>query len=185
MPKTKKKRVAVYIDGGNLYFKLKDKSLNTKNTINFDYFGLCEFLAGNSEITSARYYVGAIRVMNEKDKRGMILRNNQRKLFNRLKTNNIILKLGHLMQNNGKYHEKGVDVQIAIDLLIGAYEDYYDEAILISSDTDLIPAIKKVKHLGKKVKYIGFAYQPSYGVMKNANNTKLLTKEDVKKFEKK
>ncbi len=64
------------------------------------------------------------------------------------------------MQNNGKYHEKGVDVQLAVDILIGAYEDLYDRAILISSDTDLIPAIQKVKQLGKQIEYIGFSHQP-------------------------
>lgn len=175
------KKVAVYIDGGNLYFKLKDKELNIKNTINFNYFNFCKFLARDRKIMSLRYYVGIIRAKNNRDKKGMSLRNNQRKLFNNLKRN-FIIKKGHLMQNNGKYHEKGVDVQMAVDLLVGAYENYYDEAVLISSDTDLVPAIKKVKSLGKKVEYIGFAHQPSYGVMKNANITRLLIKEDIEKF---
>ena len=184
MSKIKKKKVAIYIDGGNLYYKLKDKELRIKNTINFDYFGFCKSLARGREITSARYYVGVVKVKDNKDKKGTMLRNNQRKLFNNLKRN-ITIKRGHLMQNNGRYHEKGVDVQIAVDLLVGAYENYYDEAILVSSDTDLVPAIGKVKSLGRKVEYIGFAHQPSYGVMKNANTTRLLIKEDVEKFEKK
>jgi uncharacterized LabA/DUF88 family protein len=87
------------------------------------------------------------------------------------------------MKNDGVYHEKGVDVKIAVDLLVGAYENIYDVAILVSSDTDLIPAIQKVKQLGKEVEYIGFSHQPSYGLIKNATETRLLTRNDVKAFE--
>lgn len=66
---------------------------------------------------------------------------------------------------------------------MGAYEDIYDVAILISSDTDLIPAIQKVKKLGKRVEYIGFSHKPSYGLIKNANETRLLTKNEVEQFQ--
>ena len=177
----KKIKIAVYIDGGNLYYKFKDSEINIKNSINFDYYGFCKYLARDREITSLRYYVGVVKVKGDRNKKGMQLRKSQIKLFNNLKRN-FIIKKGHLMQNNGKYHEKGVDVKIAVDLLVGAYENYYDEAVLISSDTDLVPAIGKVKSLGKKVEYIGFAHQPSYGVMKNANTTRLLIKEDIEKF---
>lgn len=87
------------------------------------------------------------------------------------------------MNTNGAYHEKGVDVQLAVDLLVGAYEKSYDTAILISSDTDLIPAIKKVQQLGKKIEYIGFAHQPSIALQRIARCTQLLTREMVIPFE--
>ena len=86
------------------------------------------------------------------------------------------------MKNDGVYHEKGVDVKLAVDLLVGAYDDLYDSAILISSDTDLIPAIQKVKHLGKHVEYIGFAHQPSFGMQRFASLSRLLIKEDIEPF---
>lgn len=40
--------------------------------------------------------------------------------------------------------EKGVDVQIAMDILIGAYERTYDVGILFSADTDLLPPLQFV-----------------------------------------
>lgn len=86
------------------------------------------------------------------------------------------------MKNDGVYHEKGVDVKLAVDLLVGAYDDLYDAAILISSDTDLIPAIKKVKHLGKQVEYIGFAHQPSFGMQSSSTLSRLLIKEELQQF---
>ena len=74
-------------------------------------------------------------------------------------------------------------MQLAIDLLTGAYENIYDTAILISSDTDLIPAIKKVKFLNKNVEYIGFSHQPSFALQRNATLTRLLIKDELKIFE--
>ncbi len=81
-----------------------------------------------------------------------------------------------------KYHEKGVDVRIALDLAQGAFENIYDTAILLSSDTDLIPALQRVRKYKKHIEYIGFADQPSYGLQRYANISRLLTREDVVKF---
>ena len=60
------------------------------------------------------------------------------------------------MKNDGVYHEKGVDVNIAVDILVGTYEDLCDRIILVSSDTDLIPAVNKARGKGKIVEYVGF-----------------------------
>lgn len=92
------------------------------------------------------------------------------------------IEFGHMMKNQGIFHEKGVDVHIAADLLRGAYKDTYDTAILVSSDTDLIPAIQYVREEGKKLEYIGFAHRPSHGLIKNATFTKTLSKDDLEQF---
>ncbi len=86
------------------------------------------------------------------------------------------------MHSGGSYHEKGVDVQLAVDLLVGAYENTYDTAIVISSDTDLIPAMHKVKELGKDVEYIGFSHEPSLALQKHAAISRLLIKEELQPF---
>ena len=128
-----------------------------------------------------RYYIGVVRVFKNNLK-GQELRKNQQKLFNNLRNYGITVKKGHLMKTGNKYHEKGVDVKLATDLLVGAYENIYDTAILISSDTDLIPAIKQIKFLGKQVEYIGFSHSPSFGMQKNSNVSRLLMKEDLEQF---
>lgn len=43
--------------------------------------------------------------------------------------------------------EKGIDVAIAIDLVRLAMERAYETAVLMSSDTDLLPAIETVYDL--------------------------------------
>jgi len=57
------------------------------------------------------------------------------------------------------YVEKQVDVQIAVDVVSGAYHDEYDVAYLLSADGDFVPAVDKARLAGKTV----FAASPSYG----------------------
>ena len=178
----KQKSVAIYIDGSNLYHKLKD--LKIKNTTGFNYKGFSDYLARKREVISYRYYVGVVRV-KKGDSKAAQMRVNQQKLFNNLRDQKFCIKQGYLMENDGKFHEKGVDVKLATDMLIGAYEDMYDVAILISSDTDLIPAIKHIKYLGKEVEYIGFSHNPSLGLQKNVNLSRLLIEDDIDSFVKK
>ena len=181
--KEKTIRVAIYIDGSNLYYKLKD--LEIKNITYFDYSGLSKWLARDREVISKRYYIGVVKA-KESDIRGQQLRKSQIKLFNHLTSpsQGFVIKRGYLMKNDGVYHEKGVDVKIAVDLLVGAYEDIYDTAIVLSSDTDLIPAIQKVNHLGKKIEYIGFSHRPSLALQKYSTLSRLLIEEEIKPFEK-
>ena len=47
--------------------------------------------------------------------------------------------------------EKGIDVLIALDIALGARDDRYDVAVLVSADTDLVPAIEVALDTGKRV----------------------------------
>ena len=93
----KQKRVAVYIDGSNLYHKLKD--LKIKNTTNFNYKGLSDYLARGREVISYRYYVGVVRV-KKGDKKATGMRVSQQKLFNNLRDQEFCIKQGYLMENS-------------------------------------------------------------------------------------
>ena len=47
--------------------------------------------------------------------------------------------------------EKGVDTAIVTDLLSLAWEGAYDVAILVSSDSDLVPGVERLQEKGPKV----------------------------------
>ncbi|MGH9185657.1 MAG: NYN domain-containing protein, partial [Acidimicrobiales bacterium] len=46
--------------------------------------------------------------------------------------------------------EKGIDVLIALHMVMGAVRDDYDVAVLASGDSDLVPAVEMVLDLGKR-----------------------------------
>ncbi len=169
----------VLIDGSNFFFKLKDLQLH--NLLNFDFSGFAKMLAGDrNEIVQAVYYVGKIRTDGtEKTKR---LFDNQQKLIGHLKKHNYKYSLGYLMKNDGAYHEKGVDVHIAVDILVATYENLCDRIILVSSYTDLLPAINKAKEKGKIVEYVGFSHKPSVAMVARCSESHLLKKEDLESF---
>jgi len=52
------------------------------------------------------------------------------------------LKCGHQWQH---HEEKQTDVNIALYLLLGAARDWYDRALLVTADSDLVPAIQMVR----------------------------------------
>lgn len=50
-----------------------------------------------------------------------------------------------------KAREKGIDVLVALDMAMGAVNDADDVAVLVSADTDLVPALEAVMEAGKRV----------------------------------
>ncbi len=175
-----KEKVYVQIDGSNFYHRLKE--LKLKNLLAFDYQKFAKFLLSrnNKELITAKYYIGAIRE-EENNATSRKLMANQIKLFNSLKKQEWRIGLGNMLKTD-TYHEKGVDVLIATDMLVGAYENIYDKLFLISSDTDLLPAIDKAKQLGKIIEYIGFSHKPSHAMIDRCSSSYLLRKGDLEEF---
>ncbi|HEX3641044.1 MAG TPA: NYN domain-containing protein [Ktedonobacteraceae bacterium] len=168
-------RCLILIDGSNFYFKLKDLKLH--HLLHFDFSRFITLLSGERTIIRSTYYVGAVRTDGTEYTQQLF--NNQRKLLAHLQKHHLSYSLGYLMKNGGVVHEKGVDVHMAVDMLVAAYEDHCDHIILVSSDTDLIPAIKKAQELGKIVEYVGFSHKPSLGLVKNCQESTLLKREQI------
>ena len=174
----KEKRCIILIDGSNFFYKLKD--LNLHNLLQFDFSGFAKMLSKDQKTINSSYYVGAVRTDGTKKTQQML--GNQQKLLAHLKNNGFNYVLGYLLKSDGDWHEKGVDVNIAVDILVATYENICDRIILVSSDTDLLPAIKKAREKGKIIEYIGFSHARSYGMINNCSNYHLLKREDLVPF---
>src|SRR3989344_6219180 len=176
-----KERVAIYIDGSNFYGYLKNETIGFPKGIKFDFKGFVNFLVGNErQCISKRYYTGVFRNSDGSQKSEQLVYG-QQKFFSKLENDGFKIKRGRIMPIGKTYKEKGTDVKIAIDMIIGAVDDIYDTAILVSSDTDLIPAIQYTKYKKKKVEYVGFAHAPSLGIQKYVDFSILLLPRDIEK----
>ncbi|MBI4096274.1 MAG: NYN domain-containing protein [Candidatus Levybacteria bacterium] len=173
-----KQKCVILIDGSNFYFKLKDLKLHNLLSFNFNKFA--SYIARLNNIVSVCYYVGRIR--QDGSAKTEKLFDAQQKLLGKLKKHKVSYQFGYLLKSSGVYHEKGVDVQIAVDMLVAVYENTSDRIILVSSDTDLAPAIKKAREKGKIVEYIGFSHKPSVGMVSFCSESTLLKKEDLLPF---
>ncbi len=173
----KPERTIILIDGSNFYFKLKDLGLHT---LDFHFSAFTKFLAGNRKVIRSTYFVGEVRT--DGTEHVQKLYNDQQKLIARLKNHGVRYQFGFLLKSDGKYHEKGVDVHIAVAILVAAYENLVDRIILISSDTDLIPAVAKAQEKGKIVEYVGFSHKISLAMARSCRETKTLTRDDLLPF---
>jgi len=177
-----KPKSIVIIDGSNFYHKLKELKIPNKSL--FDCSGFVNSIAQNTKVVSKYYCIGKIRA-KQNDKKSRIMMAKQQSLVTRLQKEGFIIQFGYLLKSNNRFHEKGVDIQMAVNLLKGAFKNQYETAFLISSDSDLIPAIIEVKAVGKKVVYVGFEHQPSFALLKNCSKSHLLTKKELLPFVKK
>ena len=157
----KKERVTVYIDGFNLYFGILEagyhncKWLNIKNLV-------INLLKPNQELVEIKYFTSRVSNNPEKQKR-------QTTYLEALESTHIKIYYGHYQSDKTEcrqcgsiwptYHEKMTDVNIATQIIIDAYQNKYDMAMLISGDSDLVPPIKAI-HENFKNKRVFVAFPP-------------------------
>jgi uncharacterized LabA/DUF88 family protein len=147
-------RVMIFIDGSNLYHGLKDNQYNT--AIKLDQ--ISKILCGRRKYIRTYYYNASVRKEDNE-----IRYQNQQKFFDKLrKTSYITLKLGRLERRPEGMVEKGVDVNIVVDMLCLAFNNAFDTAILISGDGDFATAIESVKAYGKHTENAYFNKGSSY-----------------------
>lgn len=177
-----KERICIFIDSGNFYH-LVLKKLGVQD-LSFDFENFINFLANGREISQMgkRFYVGTVRE-KEGDLKSKEAMSRQTSLFTilrrnkwEIKTSKLKIRREEIMIDNRvvdyqklrklgiraitieRLREKGIDVKLATDLIVGAVDNKYDTAVVVSSDSDLIPAIDWVRfRLKKKVEYIGFS----------------------------
>lgn len=179
------KKAFVFIDGNNFYFKLKELAsrLDGKfSLLDFNFRKFAEWLITPNKLVEIRYYLGVVSRQKNNQKSEELYANQQR-LFRKLQRQNIIITLGQLIRHPDKtYHEKGVDVRLAVEMIRFARENKYDQAYLISSDTDLVAAVEEVQAFNKTIQYVGIPKGQSFGLSKAADDVRLLRPEEIKQF---
>ena len=157
----KKERVIVYVDGFNLYFGILEsgflncKWLNISKLVN-------NLLQINQKLITIKYFTSRVSNNPEKQKR-------QTTYIEALESVGIKIYYGHYQSDATEcrhcgniwptFHEKMTDVNIATQMMIDAYQDRYDMAMLISGDSDLVPPIKAIHELFKH-KRVFVAFPP-------------------------
>lgn len=146
--KPQRERMCLYVDGFNLYHGLHD--LARREYLWLDLVRLAESLRPRNEIAMVKYFTA--RVINEPD-----AESRQERYINALQAvhgDRFQVVLGHYkskLQTCRHCHiqwqrneEKETDVNIALHLLKDAMDGTYDSALLVSADSDLVPAVKMV-----------------------------------------
>lgn len=144
-------RVAVYVDGFNLYFGLRAKY--ARRYLWLDLQSLAESLLRRGQtLAVVRYFTARVRDDAEGEQR-------QSDYLDALRAHSplVTVKDGRFQEKFRRcrecgstwtvFEEKETDVNIAVALLADAVRDRFDTALLISADSDLCPAVRETKSL--------------------------------------
>ena len=154
-------RVAIFIDGSNLYHSLKN---NFKRfDLNFGEF--TKKLCGSRQLIRTYYY----NVLQESSQRSEGSHEQQEFLETLRKTPYLELRLGTTKLSQGIPVERGIDVMLATDLLYFAANNTYDTAVLVSGDSDFNYAVQVVKNMGKHVEVAYFENAASRDLINSAD----------------
>lgn len=150
-------RIAIFIDGSNLYNGMRDNLASTRVNLN----ELIRQLKGNRQLVRAYYYNAPLTDDYETE-----LREGQHRFFESLRRiPYVTVRLGRLhRRHDGSLVEKGIDVAIAVECLSLAYTDAYDAALIVSGDGDYVELVEAIKRRGKHVECAMFRNQ-SAGIL--------------------
>ena len=165
---TRKDRVAIFIDGSNLYHALHNNF--RRHDLNFTAFA--NKLSGSRHLFRTYYY----NVLQDPVQRPDGHREQQEFLDILQKTPYLEVRLGGTKWTQGIPVEKGIDIMLATDLLLFAWQDFYDVAVLVSGDSDFAYALQAVKNMGKYVEIAYFEGMVSKDLLNIADNQHLLNR---------
>jgi uncharacterized LabA/DUF88 family protein len=150
MTTVSKRRVAVYIDGFNLYFGLVARGWRKYLWLDLEKFAASLILT-NQMLVHIKYFTSRISGPVSKQRRQSIF-------LDALATLPGVSIYYGRYQNDTKAcpackalvdtpHEKKTDVNIATEMLVDAFQGAFDTAILVTADSDLTAPIVSIRRL--------------------------------------
>jgi uncharacterized protein (TIGR00288 family) len=144
-----KEKVMVFIDSSNIFHALK------RIGFKIDYYKLVKELVGDRTLVRPYYYGSTVpspRSLAQKT-----FKVTQEKFHKALRNEGFeIITRPVKVITEDIWVEKGVDIALATDMLVGAHKDLFDTLVLVSGDNDYLPVLLEVRQCGKRVEIAAF-----------------------------
>src|SRR5665213_1013952 len=184
----------VLIDGENLVYGLRSllsengKKASRKVVDGFDFRGLIEELLADNLPSDILWFGARLRLydkseeLKRKSSEAIKIQSKFVNLIQKQKIN--FIKVGYLRaretdpcekcgHQTWKLAEKGVDVGLAVRMVTEAGKNV--EIVVISADTDLLPAFVASKKLGARLMHVGYESSPIFALTKASNITRTIS----------
>lgn len=152
----------IFIDGSNMYHSLR----HFFKRADIDIGKFCQKILSGRRLVRIYYYNAKVGLKEEPERY-----KNQKKYFAGVEaTPYTELRLGRLVYNNWPGtppYEKGVDIQLATDMITHSFKNNYDVAILVAGDNDFVGALQAVKDNGKNVEVTLFGRERTSMQLRN------------------
>lgn len=145
--------VVVYIDGFNLYYGMKEGGWQRYYWLDLHLLSII-LLESNQLLQKVKYFTSRVSSSN----RGNSKSKRQNTYLEAIETlpdtkifyGKYLRKPIFCYKCHSKFRipeEKMTDVNIATEMLVDAFHDYFDTAILVCGDSDLVPPVKAINKL--------------------------------------
>ena len=161
-------RVMIFIDGSNLYHVLTQNC--GRHDLVFEKFS--EKLGEGRQVKRTYYY----NIRQDPKYNPAATAEQDKFMATLFDTPYFEVKLGVHRRQGDTMVEKGVDVMMSVDIVVGAFRDLYDTAIIVSGDGDFYPAMQAAKDLGKHTEVVAFESNLSPEAKRVADKAILLRK---------
>jgi len=190
-------KTILFVDGENFRKKIEsvvktDGGKEKPSWHEYSFAGLFNQVLQGISVDERIFYGARIGMHSQTEEKSKELIESQRLLKSHLGRQGFKFVFGGRVRGNitkttnGKdvmvFREKGVDVQIAVDMVKMAYEGELKTAIIASSDSDLQPAITVLKSKGIECIYLGFELEPNKGLTYTTKRTILIRNSEVLRF---
>ena len=148
-----KQRVIVYVDGFNFYYGLKNHGWEKYYWLDMVKF-FEKFMRPNQELVAVKYFSAKPTDIEKGKRQDAFFQANRQnlkfKLFlgKYLKKEIECFKCHHIIRT---HEEKESDVRFATQIVADAYRQNCDVAIIVSADSDMIPAIELSYEVNHKI----------------------------------
>ena len=145
-------RVIVYIDGFNLYYGMRSKGWQRYYWLNVQLLAQ-QLLKPGQSLMGTKYFTSRVSSTSRDPNKS----NRQNRYLEALGTlADVDIFYGHYLEKTvtcftcgAKWQlpeEKMTDVNIAVQMMVDAFQDRWDTALLISGDSDLTAPIMNIRH---------------------------------------
>jgi len=193
-------KTIAYIDGQNFIYKVADVLVTAgivREKQDVYAIDIPKLLGGVIDGEFEVRYYGVKNIRRRSDLGEEILEKSMKFSDNLRKLRNYLNKTGVKYVESGKlkvrdsdvckkcgakdyrFQEKGVDVGLAVDMVRDSLLGDVDHIALLSSDTDIIPAIMIAKGAGKQITYVGFDNKLTKAIVAEADRTQVLRDKEV------
>lgn len=147
-------RVQAFVDGFNFYHGMMAKDWGRYRWLDYEAL-IRRRIRGDQVLTALKYFTAPVTHPPEKSKR-------QADYVRALSEHTMVEVIPGAFEQREvqcrvcsqwykRPQEKRTDVNIATHLIVGAFDDQYDTAYLVSADADLVPAVAFIKErFGKR-----------------------------------
>ena len=189
-------KTILFIDGRNFIGKLETVFESQEISIpawdTYDFKGLLPHVLQDILIDEVIFYFANIREHPDTKQKSQELIQKRRKLKTHLEKQGFKVVMSGTVRGNYKknihgrevliFKEKGVDIGMAVDMIVGACDGKLKTVIIGSSDSDLQPAIRELGKRKVETIYLGFEIMPNKGLTYTTKRTILVRNSEVLKF---